>query len=154
MHVATSFGASITLLYASRFSFSDFSAVAFWNPVIDYEHTFVYPRTEWTKRYFDHKNVEEFAGRAAFPMSNDIIVGPRMAMELLLLRPQDTVWPHDVPLLIIHGDRDTCVPYEDSFHFWERNQNGVRLLTLEGMDHGFGARLSEAFEATLAFFSG
>ena len=51
-HVATSFGASITLLSAKRFSMEDFSAVVFWNPVIDYEHTFVNPTVEWARGFF------------------------------------------------------------------------------------------------------
>ena len=76
-----------------------------------------------------------------------------MAVELLFLHPQDTVWPPNLPLLIIHGDGDTCVPYEDSLHFWERNRHIVRLHTLAGADHGFGAGLSEAFETTVAFFT-
>ena len=43
-HLATSFGASVTLLALSRFSFNDVSAVVFWNPVISYRNTFIHPK--------------------------------------------------------------------------------------------------------------
>lgn len=111
-HLATSFGASITLLCASRFSLSDFSSVAFWNPVIDYGRTFIDPPSEWAAKYFDHRTPADLAYRRSVPIGKQgIPIGAQMLMELAFLNPQQTVWPATPPLLIVHGDRDTCAPY-------------------------------------------
>ncbi|MHC1728373.1 MAG: alpha/beta hydrolase family protein [Syntrophobacteraceae bacterium] len=153
-HVATSFGASITLMCVGGFSFSDFAAVTFWNPVIDYGHVFVNPLTEWGRKHFGQVNRDELPYRPGVSLSDGaIVVGPQMMMELFVLRPQDTVWPKCPPLLIIHGDRDTCVSCEDSKSYHAKNFESVTLYTLPGADHGFGDKLFEAYEATLGWFA-
>lgn len=75
-----------------------------------------------------------------------------MVMELLNLRPQDTVWPSYLPLLIIHGDRDTCAPYEDVVEYRRSNPGIVKLHTIHGVDHGFDDKLQEAYEITRDWF--
>jgi len=153
-HVATSFGASITLLSARRFSMKDFSAVVFWNPVINYEYTFINPKVEWARGFFNLKLLDELAYREGIPIpKTDIVIGPEMAVELLNLRPQDTVWPSDLPLLIVHGDRDTCTPYEDVLQYRRSNRDIVKLHTIAGADHGFDDKLQEAYRVTLDWFS-
>jgi pimeloyl-ACP methyl ester carboxylesterase len=154
-HVATSFGASITLLSAKRFSMKDFSAVVFWNPVIDYEHTFIRPRVEWARKFFNQEQLEELAFKegTSIPKTN-IVIGPQMAMELLNMHPQDTVWPSCLPLLIVHGDRDTCTPYEDVIEYCRANPGVVKLHTIHGVDHGFDDKIREAYSVTLDWFAG
>ncbi|MCE5334699.1 MAG: alpha/beta hydrolase [Desulfobacteraceae bacterium] len=152
-HLATSFGASITLLCASRFSLSDFSSVAFWNPVIDYGRTFIDPPSEWAARYFDHRTPDELAYRRSIPIGKQgFPIGPQMLMELVFLNPQQTVWPAHPPLLIVHGDGDTCAPYRCALEYRRKNPGPVTLHTLPGADHGFGDRIPDAFRVTLDFF--
>ena len=78
-------------------------------------------------------------------------IGPRMTMELLHFHPEATAWQHEVPLLIIHGDADELVPYQDAADYCRRNPS-VKLHIIPGVSHGFGAKLPEAFEATLTWF--
>ncbi len=153
-HVATSFGAGISLLCASRFSFSDLAAAVFWNPVIDFNHVFINPVGQWGRKYFRHQRTDELAYSSGIPISDGgIVIGSQMLMELLFLKPQETVWPASTPLLIVHGDRDSCSPYEDAVNYRNSNPGRVELYTLAGADHGFEGRLQEAYEVTLRWFS-
>ena len=152
-HLATSFGASVTLLAISRFSFSDLSAIAFWNPVISYRNTFIQPKVEWAREFFDHKAEDELAYRAGTKVSEtDFIIGPQMTMELLLLCPENTAWPSNLPLLVVHGDRDTCVPFSDAEEYAIRNRDNVTLHRVPGVDHGFDHKIHDVFQKTVQWF--
>lgn len=153
-HVGTSFGASITLLSVARFSFKDFARVAFWNPVINYQNTFVNATVEWGREFFNQKSLDELAYRAGTPIpETNFVIGPRMTIELMLYRPQDTVWPARLPLLVIHGDRDTAVPYVDAVAYCERNRKVATLHTMRDVDHGFDSKINEAYKLTLKWFT-
>ena len=154
VHVAASFGASITLLSAARFDFSDFSRVVFWNPVIHYGHTFTDAITPWGKTFFNQKHTDELAARTRTRIpGTKFLIGPRMTMELLHFRPQETVWPGTIPLLILHGDRDALVPHKDASDYAKRNK-GVTLRTIRGVSHGFGCKIETVFEATRIWLTG
>jgi dipeptidyl aminopeptidase/acylaminoacyl peptidase len=60
------------------------------------------------------------------------------------------------PLLVVHGDADSIVPYQWSVELaarWQQAGKDVQLVTLKGEDHLFGARWSEAMDAVTAFFA-
>lgn len=153
-HLATSFGASVTLLAASRFSFSDLSGVAFWNPVISYRSTFIESKVQWAHEFFDHQREEELAYRTGTKIpETDFIIGPQLTMELLLLYPEQTRWPANVPLLVVHGDADTCVPFEDAEEYATRNHHSVQLSRVPGVDHGFDNKIRDVFQKTLHWFN-
>ncbi len=152
-HLAASFGGSISLLAFSRFSFSDFAAVSFWNPVVSYNNTFIEPKEEWAKTFFDQESVDELAYRPAtlIPPKN-FTIGSKMAMELLLLRPEDTVWPAQPPLLIFHGDADVHVPFSDAAVYAQRNCENVTLRRIDGASHGFGGHTDVLCQETIEWF--
>jgi len=151
-HVGTSFGASVTLLSLAHFSFHDFASVVFWNPVISYRNTFINATVPWAQEFFNQRTADELAYRAGtkIPETN-FVVGPRMAMELLNLRPEETKWPSNLPLLIIHGDHDTSVPHADAVEYCKRYPSAT-LHTLPGVDHGFDDKIAEAYGKTLEWF--
>lgn len=154
-HLATSFGASVTLLVASRFSIRDMSGVVFWNPVVSYENTFINATVEWARDFFDQQDVTELAYRRGTPIpETNFLIGPRMTMELLNLKPDQTRWPSDVRLLVIHGDQDTSVPHSDAKKYCDHNRNVADFRSLPGVDHGFDERLDEAFLITVEWLKG
>jgi alpha-beta hydrolase superfamily lysophospholipase len=152
-HLASSFGGSISLLAFSRFSFCDFAAVAFWNPVTNYHNTFIEPKVEWAKTFFDQEKADELAYRPStlIPPKN-FVISPQMAMELLLLRPQETIWPTQPPLLIFHGDADAHVPFADAAAYSERNSENVTLRCIKGASHGFGCHTDTLCQETIEWF--
>ncbi len=147
-HVTASFGCSITLLCAARFDLGCFARVAFWNPVVDYDHTFIHSTVPWGKTFFNQARTDELACREGTPIpQTSFTIGPRMTMEMLHLRPQETIWPKAVPLLVLHGDQDHLVPHADAMDYCKRNK-GVAFRTIAGADHGFGAQIATVYEAT------
>ena len=152
-HLATSFGASITLLALSQFYFRDLSAVVFWNPVISYRNTFIQATVEWAKEFFDQEETEDLAYRTGTTISEtEFVIGPPMAMELLLLAPERITWPSGLPLLIVHGDSDTCVPFLDADQYVKRNHDNATLHCVPGVDHGFDEKIPEVFQRTTSWF--
>lgn len=154
-HLATSFGASVMLLVAARFPIRDLSGVIFWNPVVNYENTFINATVEWAREFFDQQDVTELAYRKGTTIpETSFVIGSRMTMELLNLEPNRTIWPAEVGLMVIHGDKDTTVPYSDAKDYCERNATVADFRTLGGVDHGFDHRLEEAFLITVEWLKG
>src|ERR1043166_6096796 len=132
VHVAASFGCSITLLSAARFNLNDFARVVFWNPVINYDHTFIQATVPWGKTFFNQKRTDDLAYREGTPIPlTPYTLGPCLTMELLQMRPQETVWPTEVPLLIVHGDRDRLLPHQDAGEHCAL-EKGVSFRTITG----------------------
>ena len=152
-HLGTSFGASITLLAASAYDLTFLTSVVFWNPVINYWNTFVDAKVEWGKEFFNQKRPEELIQKrqTAIP-ETDFAFSPIMTQELLLLRPEATKWPREVPLLIIHGDRDTLVPFQDSRSYAQSNKRVAKFIRLREVDHGFDEKLPEAMTLAQGWF--
>jgi pimeloyl-ACP methyl ester carboxylesterase len=149
-HVATSFGASITLLAASAYGLPFLRKVAFWNPVVSYRNTFIAATVEWGKTFFDQAAIGDLADRPYTRISeSQFYISARMTQELLLLHPENVEWPSSVPLLILHGSNDTAVPVSDSTEYASRNKAHINIL--EGVDHGFDAKAQEAIQLTLAW---
>lgn len=52
------------------------------------------------------------------------------------LREASTLYPQiSVPVILVHGDEDTLVYYENSPYLMERMETDKELITLEGKDH-------------------
>ncbi|MEK4511944.1 alpha/beta hydrolase [Paenibacillus sp. FSL K6-2524] len=60
--------------------------------------------------------------------------------ELMIYNPIDRLSSEFPPTLLLHGDQDTDVPYEQSLIMYEKlKEHGVttKLITIEGADHVF-----------------
>jgi pimeloyl-ACP methyl ester carboxylesterase len=153
LHLATSFGASVTLLAMSKFQPIGLRAIAFWNPVISYKHTFIEPTVSWARAFFNHADLKELAYRRHTLITDtEFEIGPKMAMELIYLDPAATAWPRSLPLLVVHGENDSVVPYKDSAEYARRSGDCVELSPIPGVDHGFDNRVSEVFQLTAEWF--
>ena len=149
-HVATSFGSSITLLAVSAYGLVFLRRVAFWNPVISYQNTFINGTPEWGKTFFNQTTKDELADRAYTQISDSKFrISAQMTQELLLLHPENVRWPESIPLFVLHGDQDTLVPVSDAKAY--ARANNARIKILEGVDHGFDHRANEAMQLTASW---
>jgi len=60
----------------------------------------------------------------------------------------------NIPTLIVHGDADTHVPYDDSKNYVRNLKNG-KLITIKSSEHGFHDSEKDSHKAnqeTLKFF--
>ena len=148
-HLGTSFGASITLLALSAYDLTFLTSVVFWNPVVNYRNTFINAKVEWAQEFFDQKEIDELAYRSFTKIpETDFAISPQLTQEFLLMRPEATPWPAKIPLLILHGDHDTLVPFDDAVGYVEANRPQADLIRLHGVDHGFDDKIGEAMQMT------
>ncbi|MGY8632576.1 alpha/beta hydrolase [Bradyrhizobium sp. 14AA] len=151
-HIATSFGASITLLAASVYDLSFLRKAVFWNPVISYQNTFIQGMPEWGRTFFNQRRTDELSRRPYTKITDsEFKISPLLTQELLLLNPEKVAWPKTIPLLIVHGSNDTLVPVSDAQDYGQRN--GVRVEVLSGVDHGFDHKEREAIDLTISWLT-
>lgn len=148
--LATSFAASITLLSISVYDLHYVRSVVFWNPVISYWNTFIKPKVDWGKEFFDQETLNELSLREYTEIPDeDFRISSRMTQELLLFCPEKTRWPESIPLFIIHGTSDTLVPFSDANEYYQTHRTKeMKFLALDGVDHGFDDKITTAMKTT------
>ncbi len=63
-------------------------------------------------------------------------LGAKFIEEFKVIKPYEYLQEVKCPVLTIHGDKDTMVPYEISKKFGIPNEKS-KFITLNGADHGF-----------------
>jgi len=143
-----SFGAGAAIQYASA-HINDIQRLFLANPTLEYErsiHKHFEPQKELlaSKGYVETGSRKFRLGKKLFEELQHVVV-PYKELEK---------YPHD--LFIIHGDRDTRIPYKTSVEHFERLQNPKKQLSLIlGADHGFHEEpfTTQATEQIVNFFS-
>ena len=147
--VAASFGGPIGILHSAK---ENPKALCLWNPILDYKSTLLEPITYWGKKNFG-KNWSQIK-KDGFLEINKKKMGKYMYEELKSIDLKKYFGTIKCPVLIIHGDRDTYVPYSDSFKYCKKFGEKSELFTIEGAEHGFhnNKEGEQATEKTLEFF--
>lgn len=141
--VAASFGAVSTSLLA-RYLESRVSCIVLWNPVLSLRDTFTRPKTSWGRKNFSGHNIKNVFRTGAFRIDGEFQVGVVFWEELHHFKPAATLAKTATPLLILHGDHDTYVPFGVAKHFAKRRPN-TEFIAVVGSDHGFPTARSERF---------
>lgn len=105
-------------------------------PVLSYRRTFLEPETEWAKQLFSQEKLQQLEVTGRLYLTPNFYISPRLVEEMRLLSPDIALRDITQPVLIIHGDKDSMVPYDVSAQVC-RELPSVRLVTLSGADHGF-----------------
>lgn len=132
--VATSFGASIALLYAALKTTSVKTYVLLC-PVIDYSRTFLKPVTPWGKKEFGPKRLE-IARKRGFLSVGGFRLGTKLFTEFMFYKPGEILAELSIPTLLVHGTKDSMVPFAVSKAYTRKARN-CRFLPIPGADHGF-----------------
>jgi pimeloyl-ACP methyl ester carboxylesterase len=149
--LAASFGAGPTLMFASIYQ-TILSAIVLWNPVLDYEKTFLKPKSAWAGSYFNDAGYRSLRSKG-YLMLDDFKIGKTLVEEMSSIRPFLLLKQASCPILTIHGDHDSKVPYEVSKEYATCSA-GNDFVTLEGADHGFPTikDLETAIEKSIEWF--
>lgn len=119
-------------------------ALVLWNSVINY--------TSFYKRWLANGGREKLK-RQRFIIRNNFKVGEQLFDETFKLKPWKELKKLSIPILFIHGDRDSKVPYADSVKY--SKMLNAKLITIHGADHGFHdnkKQSEQADKATSEFF--
>ena len=133
--VAASFGAPPAVFAAARYP-TRVHSVSLIAPVLSYQRTFLNPETEWTRELFSAEKLQLLDETGRLYFDSAFCIGPRLVEEMRLLSPIATLASLRQPVLVIHGNRDSMVPYDATVQACSGLEH-VRLVTLKGADHGF-----------------
>jgi uncharacterized protein len=109
--VASSMGASASILYASKHA-DKVEKLVLWNPVLDYDKTFLHAETPWGRTFFNAQGYRdlETQGYVTIP-ETDFRLGKVVVDEFRTIKPYELLSRFKMPVLTIHGTRDTDVPF-------------------------------------------
>ncbi len=143
---------------AASFSAADnakkIKAIVLWNAAIDYSFL-INSSTPWAQKFFGKKAGAKVLLRGYTEVgSTGYKVGRKVMQEIVRLKPWKALTALTCPILFVHGDKDTYVPYSDSVKYASQLSH-ASLATIPGAEHGFHDRKKDseqAITATLAFF--
>jgi len=148
--LGASFGGGITALW-SAINQDKILALCLWNPVLNYDHCFLNPVTDWLKNR-NQKIFSDFKKQGWSTLgSQNFVIGKNLFDEMAMLFPYQELKKIKKPILIIHGDQDGKVPVEDSQEYAKDVGN---FILIKGSDHGFHESPydKQAIILTLEFF--
>jgi uncharacterized protein len=151
VHVlAASFGA-VSTCHAVGCGKVEVASMVLWNPVLDLRRTFLVPETAWARDNFVDGG-RSYARPGVFIIDDHFEAPESLLEEMLQYDIMADLSRVEVPVLTIHGDADTYVPYDVSKRFGVPNKTS-RFMTIAGAEHGFGrpAEEHEVIDATVAW---
>ena len=69
--------------------------------------------------------------------SNKFRIGKKLFEEMEKTLPFEAMKKISIPTVVIHGDKDTYVPYEDSVTYLSNLMGPRKLVTIKSAQHGF-----------------
>ncbi len=151
--VASSFGAVSAVKYAAEYSGSGIKqwiyslmfprisqpslfALVLWNPVLDLQKTFIDPIVPWARRSFNEEGYKSLKMNGYLLLDSSFRVGRVLVREMRVLKPYKWLRNVKCPILTLHGDKDTYVPFSVSKRFGKPNRKS-EFITIKGSEHGF-----------------
>lgn len=137
---AASFGAVSTSLLLETLPRPP-RALVYWNPVLDLRHTFLEPSLPWGLANFGDRiksslETHGYVDVAQPWRETGFRLGPALFAEMRHYDVRKAFLASQVPALVIHGDRDSCVSYavaEDA----SRRRARTTFRRIPGSEHGF-----------------
>jgi pimeloyl-ACP methyl ester carboxylesterase len=133
--IAASFGAPPAIFAAIRYP-EIIRTVCLISPVISYRRTFLQPETPWAAKLFSEDKLKKLEKTGRLYLDEKFTIGPRLLEEMYVIRPDLALRDITQPVLVLHGDRDSMVPFASTVEAC-RNLPRVKLRMMRGVDHGF-----------------
>jgi len=150
---AASFGGGAASLFIGE-NKNLIKALVLWNVIIDY-HSILRPELPWPKENFGEEAMKKLERQGYIEIgSRKFKVGEALFAELRQLEPWKGIKNLEIPILFIHGDKDSYVPYGDSVKYSKLFKN-AKLETIKGGEHGFHDNKKDSDKAdkkTIQFF--
>lgn len=151
--LGASFGGGIAALFAKDYQ-TQLQALCLWNPCLNYDHIFINPTLPWiSDRNAVRKKEIETQGWTTIG-NRKFVIGKNLYDELYKTFPYEAAEHIIIPTCVIHGTKDTIVPYEDSELYTKSFMNGEFISIVDGA-HGFKEpqkQREEVLHKTVQFF--
>lgn len=137
--LAASFGGSIAPMFVAKNKY--IKTLVLWNPILNYDNIFLKPISQWGIKYFSGKNfLAKIEKQGYITDRKGFKIGKKLFDEMKNIKPYEGLKDVSCPLLVIHGDKDTTVPYEDSKRYYKLARGISKFETVKGAEHGFHER--------------
>lgn len=133
--LGTSFGAGPSILFANQYK-RRVKCLVLLCPVLDYTTTFLKPITPWARETFNKKGFKQLEERGYILLDDKFKLGSKLIEEFNVIKPYENLKDVECPVLTIHGNKDTMVPYKVSKQYGVPNEKS-EFITLNDADHGF-----------------
>lgn len=152
--IAASFGNVPLLNSYSPELWQNIQGLILLNPVLNLRRTFLETELPWAKKSFHSAAYEKLQTDGYFLLDNSLKIGPELMQEIETLEQYQNLSNIQVPILMIHGDQDSYVPYEITREYSTRPKH-CEFLTVPGSDHGFPKASDRAlvFQKILSWIS-
>ncbi len=149
--IASSFGAVASILYTSK-NEEKIEKLVLWNPVLDFEKTFLNAITPWGKTFFNSKGYEELRTKGYITIpETDFRIGRELVEEFKKIKPYKVLSEIKIPVLTIHGTKDTAVPFEVSKKYGTPNDQS--LFISHDCEHTFIGIVDVVIEETVQWIT-
>lgn len=131
-------GASFSGGAVSYYSFKHqglVKALVLWNAEIDYKSLNT-PITPWDKKYWGQAAYERVEKHGFTEIgSRKFKIGGPLLKEIKVLKPWEELLKLRIPVLFVHGDKDTYIDVADSIKY--AKMMNAELEIIKGAEHGF-----------------
>lgn len=132
--IGTSFGGGLSVYWTSE-NAGAVNGLVLLNPLFDYAKRMLYSKPFWKENKISLEGSELLKNQGWLP-HGDFKMGRSLINELLYIKPYEKMKNIVCPVLTIHGDMDSMVPYEIAKTHAFPNPD-CEFVTIEGADHGF-----------------
>lgn len=133
--VGMSFGAGPSILYSAPQN-RKIKALILLCPVLDYIATFLKPIVPWARDTFNEKGFKYLDKKGFLLLDDEFELGAKLIEEFKVIKPYEILKEIQLPVLVIHGDKDEMVPYQVSRKYGKPNKKS-KLITIRNAGHGF-----------------
>jgi len=133
--VGCSFGAPPAIFSAIRYP-KLLKGIILIAPVLSYTRTFFKPETQWAKTIFNKKTLSAAVKTKQLLINDNFSISIRLIEEMRLIRPDVALGQVKQKIMIIHGEKDSMVPYAVSKDL-SLQYSTIKFVNISGMDHGF-----------------
>jgi pimeloyl-ACP methyl ester carboxylesterase len=133
--MGTSFGAGSSILYTALYP-SNVKNLILLSPVLDYNATFIKPVTPWGKDNFNNKGFSQLKNKGYMLLDGEFELGVHLIEEFRVIKPYEFLTTINCPILTIHGDKDSMVPFKISEKYGQPNPRS-KFIRIKNGGHGY-----------------
>lgn len=134
MLIAASFGGGLAAYWCSE-NQEEVSKLVLLNPLLDYAKRMLYSKPIWDGKGLTTDGVRMLNEKGWLPHF-EFRMGRALINELIYIRPYEKMSSIKIPVLTIHGDHDSSVPFETAKKYALPNDK-CEFFAVEGAEHGF-----------------
>lgn len=142
--IAASFGGGLSAYWASQHRDS-ISTLVLLNPVFDYGARMLFSKPYWENDHLTKQGATTLRKKGWLPHGS-FRMGRALVNELLYIKPYDIMSRLEIPVLTIHGDKDSMVPFDIAKKYALANSQS-QFIPIKGADHGFTKPGDDEFTA-------